>query len=132
MYKIDHTPYGYHLIFSGIVTAEEMQAWFEESKGILAHSQTDEFGVFVDMRELKPLDQLATQYMVAGQSLYKTSGMSRSVVILNSPVLTLQFFLLAKSSGIYRWERYLDASKVQNFEQIGLDWIIRGIDPDSD
>lgn len=130
MYLIQKTEYGYHITFSGIILAEEMQAWLEESRSILAELKEDEFGVFVDMRALKPLDQQATQHMITGQTLYKSRGMTRSVVVLSNPVLTLQFLLLARSSGIYHWERYLDASRVENFEKVGLDWIIQGIDPD--
>ncbi|HPH94864.1 MAG TPA: hypothetical protein PKW33_01470 [Anaerolineaceae bacterium] len=130
MYLIQKTEYGYHITFSGTILAEEMLAWLEESRSILARSKEEEFGVLVDMRALTPLDKLATQHMISGQALYKSSGMIRSAVILSSPVLTLQFLLLARASGIYHWERYLDASRIENCEKAALDWIINGIDPD--
>jgi hypothetical protein len=51
-------------------------------------------------------------------------------VILENAVITLQFRRLAKETGIYNWERYIDASKHKDWEKIGLDWVERGIDPD--
>lgn len=56
--------------------------------------------------------------------------MERSVVILESTIITMQFKNIAKETGIYQWERYLDASKVPNFEEVGKKWLINGIDPD--
>ena len=130
MYKIDQKPYGYHLLFSGYIKTEEMKAWVNDAKICLKTPPAKEFGVFVDMRDLKPLDQETTKIMVEGQALFKAKGMARSVVILNSTIVTLQFRRLAKESGIYEWERYLDASAVNDFEKIGEDWIVRSIDPD--
>jgi hypothetical protein len=106
-----------------------MKKWVKESQGAPAGA-SGKFGIFVDMRALKPLSSEAQNLMVGGQQLYKKAGMERSVVILNSVALTLQFKRLAKDSGIYQWERYLDASSKANWEQLGIDWITKGTDPD--
>ncbi len=68
------------------------------------------FGVFVDMRTLATLQPDAQQAMQEGQLLYREAGMQRSVVIVNSAVLAMQFKRLAKQTGIYEWERYLNAA----------------------
>jgi hypothetical protein len=56
--------------------------------------------------------------------------MQRSVVILKDKITMMQFRGIAKETGIYEWERYIDASAVENWEQIGLDWILNAVDPD--
>lgn len=129
MYKIEKKNYGYHLTFDGFIKAEEMKLWLEESKAVLSKSSGG-FGVFVDMRGLKPLPADSQTHMQEGQQIYKNSGMVRSVVILDNPLATMQFKRIAKSSGIYEWERYIDASSVINWENRGIDWLTKGSDPD--
>jgi len=129
MFKIDRENYGYKLTFSGTIKADEMEQWVEESKKELA-SQAGKFGVFVDMRNLKPLDESAQKKMEAGQKLYKQKGMERSVVVLDSALLTMQFKRIAKETGIYDWERYINAAVTPNWEEVGINWITKGVDPD--
>ncbi len=50
--------------------------------------------------------------MEEGQKEYKERGMTRSVVILDSAIMAMQFKRLAKDTGIYQWERYIDASTI--------------------
>ena len=130
MYKIEETLYGYRLVFGDFIKADEMAQWVEESKKTLAGAP-NEFGIFVDMRTLKPLPPDAQVHMQEGQKLYKTAGMVRSVVIVDSALTKMQFRRIAKETGIYEWERYIDASSVNNWEKVGVDWISKGIDPDA-
>ena len=129
MYKVEKTNYGVKHIFGGIIPADEMKSWVSESKKILA-SLPAKFGVFVDMRNLKPLSPESQTEMQTGQKLFKEAGMERSVVILESSVTTMQFKRIAKETGIYEWERYLDSSKISNWEEAGKNWLVFKIDPD--
>ncbi len=131
MYKIEKKNYGFFMTLSGFIKADEMKQWVEESKKLLI-SQPKGFGVFADLRELKPMPSDAQQYMQEGQKLYKQKGLERSVVVLNSAATTMQFQRIAKETGVYQWERYIDASKIQNWLQVGIDWIKDGKDPDKD
>jgi len=130
MYKIEKKPWGFNLTFGETMSAEEMRAWLEESKKATANASPS-FGVFVDMRTLKPLLAEVQLVMQEGQKLYKAKGMSRSVVILASALVTLQFKKIAKESGIYAWERYIDSSSVHDWENQGIGWIRDNIDPDA-
>ncbi len=129
MYKIDKKDYGYLLTFSGIIDNEEMKKWVEDSKKALMGAPSS-FGVVVDMRDLKPLSDETKKTMESGQKLYKEKGMARSAVILSSAILTLQFKRIAQESGIYQWERYINASKVTDWEKKAVDWVKNEIDPD--
>ena len=130
MYKIAVTDYGYMLTFSGAMDRAEMEKWRVESKAILGQEKRVEFGVLIDMRDLRPLPADAQPVMEAGQELYKAKGMTRSCVILSSSIIALQFKKLAKESGIYAVERYIDATKAPDWEQKAIGWLTKKIDPD--
>ncbi|MBN2545935.1 MAG: hypothetical protein JXB50_09065 [Spirochaetes bacterium] len=128
MYVIQKTEYGYHLTFGGFIDKKEMKTWLKDSIKKLKNNK-EEFSVFIDMRTLLPLPEGSKKYMIKGQKYYKKKGMKRSVVILNDTSTTIQFIRIAKETGIYDWERYIDASKT-DWEKAGMDWIVKGIDPD--
>lgn len=130
MYEIEKKEYGYKLTFSGSIEAGEMRSWLVESKQVL-NSAPESFGVFIDMRNLMPLDEEAQVFMRKGQEFYNQMGMDRSVVIVEDVITTMQFKRIAMESRIYYWERYIDAATVYNWEQIGMDWIVDGVEPDS-
>ena len=129
MYNIEKRSFGYHLIFGGFMELNEIQDWVIASKKAL-QSSPNEFGVFVDMRNLKPLPKRSQSEMEIGQKLFKDKGMNRSVVIVNSATAKMQFRRIAKETGIYEWERYIDASSEENWESIGIKWLEKKDDPD--
>jgi hypothetical protein len=129
MYKIERKSSGYLLTFSGFITREEMQKWADESRQAL-QSEQGAFCVIVDMRNLAPLTPETQEVMVAGQQLYKQRGMKRSAVVVNNAVTAIQFKRLARESGIYQWERYLDGTKPGCFEA-AVAWGRDGVDPDA-
>ena len=68
--------------------------------------------------------------MVKGQQAYKAKGMKRSCVIVKDKVTALQFKRLAMTSGIYAFERYLDATASPNWNDTATAWVRDGADPD--
>jgi hypothetical protein len=106
-----------------------MEQWLSESRKQLAGIPAP-FGVVVDMRTLSPLPADAKDVMVRGQKLYKEAGMQRSAVVLSNPITTSQFQRLAKESGIYAWERYIDASSEPNWQEKAVNWIKSASDPE--
>lgn len=129
MYKIEQTQIGFKLTFGGTITKEELDSWFEESKKALSTCKKP-FGVIVDMRNLEPLPPDVQADMVKGQMLYRNGGLQRSAVILSDRVVALQFMRLAKESGIYNYERFIDASSDAQWEKHAEEWVGFGIDPD--
>jgi hypothetical protein len=55
--------------------------------------------------------------------------MERSCVILESAVVTMQFVRLARQSGIYSFERYINAASHPDWHKKALGWIENKIDP---
>lgn len=129
MYKIEKTSYGVKIFFGDVIVKSEMMNWLSESQKIVK-TLSNKFGILVDMRELLPLAADTQTVLQEGQKLYKEKGMERSVVILNSPILTMQFKRLAKETGIYAFERYIDSSKNSNWEAMAKEWIVNAKDPD--
>jgi len=108
---------------------DELREWAADSRAALRDSP-DEFGVLVDMRDLKLLNDDEQRVMRDGQQHYQDAGMVRSSVILDSAILTLQFRRLAQDSGIYDWERDINAETTDDWHQQAVDWLVDGIDPD--
>jgi hypothetical protein len=130
MYAIEKQPYGYRITFAGFIKGDEMSQWLEEAEQHLAR-QRGPFGVVVDMRDLKPLASDAQQALQTGQRKFKAGGMERSAVILQNPIITLQFKRVAHETGIDAWERYIDSSKIADFEAKATAWVRSGSEPDA-
>jgi hypothetical protein len=129
MYKIEKNDAGFKLTFSGTTNKEELERWLKESENALKGIK-GAFSVIIDMRTLVPLRPDAQALMVKGQGLFRAKGMQRSAVILNDAVVTGQFMRLAKESGIYAYERYIDASSDSQWHRHAEDWVRSGVDPD--
>ena len=117
MYKIEQTQIGFKLTFGGTITKEELEPWFEESKKAL-NTCKKPFGVIVDMRNVGLLPPDVQAEIVKGQMLYRNGGLQRSAVILGNARVTIQFMRLAKKSGIYNYERFIDASSDAQWESM--------------
>ena len=128
MYKIEKTDLGFQLTFGGDMTEAELQTWYEESAGVLAEMNLP-FGVIIDMRTLAPLPIGAQTVMIKGQAMYRSCGMQRSCVILEDAITTIQFMLLARQSGIFKYERYIDASVQKDWRQVARSWVRDAVAP---
>ncbi|TCL70070.1 hypothetical protein EDC14_101059 [Hydrogenispora ethanolica] len=129
MHKVEKTDYGVRLTLGGFIKEDEMSEWAGESQRILSELPAS-FGVFLDMRELKPLPPECRPIVIEVQKMFKERGMVRSVAIFADYVTTMQTKRMSKETGIYEWERYLDASAESDWENIGILWVRDGIDPD--
>ena len=128
MYKIEKTDLGFQLNFGGDMTEAELQTWYEESAGVLAEMNLP-FGVIIDMRTLAPLPIGAQTVMIKGQAMYRSCGMQRSCVILEDAITTIQFMRLARQSGIFKYERYIDASVQKDWRQVARSWVRDAVAP---
>ncbi|BEP28503.1 hypothetical protein [Helicovermis profundi] len=129
MYQIKKENYGFKLVFEGMIHKEEMEKWRDESKKILSSASKD-FGNVIDLRKMSAIKADTQSVMEEGQKLYKESGMKRSAVVLDSAITTMQFKRIAKTTGIDKFERYIDASTHSNWEELAVKWVKEGIDTD--
>ncbi len=108
---------------------DEIKDWYLESKIILKSNKTS-FSVLIDMTRVSPLGSEAKQIMLQGQKMYKDNGMVRSVVLVDQVLEALQFKILAMERGINITERYI-ATESPNAQKKTLDWLVKGIEPDT-
>ena len=131
MFRIEKTNYGFLLTFESFMSKEEVQNWYNEASKHLENNNS-EFFVFVDMRHLIPLLPDAQQIMEKGQKVFKQKGMLRSAVVVKDKITKMQFIRLAKQTGIYHYEIYIDASNDKNWKQTAENWLLHSIDPENE
>jgi hypothetical protein len=124
------TDYGFRVHAPGYITPAEARAWFEALKPRVLALEGRPFGLLVDSRTQKANPPETQELIKEAMVWLRSHGMERSVVVLDSTVALIQILRLAKASGVYAYERYLDALKDPQWEARSLDWIIRAIDPD--
>ncbi|WP_257446257.1 hypothetical protein [Archangium lipolyticum] len=124
------TDYGIRIHCPGYITPAEARAWFEDIKHKVLTLEGKPFGMLADARTQKANPPETQEIVKESMVWLRGHGMERSVVVLDSTVALIQILRLAKTSGVYAYERYLDASKDPDWERRSLDWIIRAIDPD--
>lgn len=123
------TRYGYRINAQGFVTLPEARAWFEDLRRLVGDSGKP-FGLLVDIRGQRGNPAESQEVIKEAMAWMKQSGLARSAVVLDSTVAKIQTTRLAKTTGVYAWERYIDASKDPEWEARAVDWIVHGIDPD--
>lgn len=124
------TDYGFRVHAPGYITPAEARAWFEDLKARVQALEGKPFGLMVDSRTQKanPPD---TQELIKESMVWlRSHGMVRSVVVLDSTVALIQILRLAKATGVYAYERYMDALKDPEWEAKAVGWIKDAVDPD--
>jgi anti-anti-sigma regulatory factor len=129
MWKIQRPSFGFVLTLGGKLDAAEVTTFGASARAELAKPLPDGWGVVVDMRELSPLDPPAQEALVDVQKSFKARGMVRSVVVLNDAIATMQQRRLARTSGIDKWERYINASATADWQSAAKQWVSAGAEP---
>jgi hypothetical protein len=130
MYSISAESWGVLLTFSENFTLEEAQKYDVEIAKVRPRYAGKKWGVIVDSRNLKIMMPGAPEILKKSQEEGKKSGMVRSCVVLSSPIPVMQAKRMARESGIYDVERFLDGNANPNWKQKAMDWVVKGIDPD--
>ena len=129
MYSMERTTYGLFIEVRDTLSKEEAEQWVEDLKAATIDIN-GEFGAFADLRKVLLLSPESKDAVQAGEVHAREHGLVRSVIILSDEVTALQMKGLARLSGIYEWERYIDASSVENWKEVAVNWVVHAIDPD--
>ncbi|WNG33530.1 hypothetical protein F0U61_07790 [Archangium violaceum] len=124
------TDYGFRVHAPGYITPTEARAWFEDLKIRVLALQGKSFGMLVDSRSQKANPPDTQELIKEAMVWLRGHGMERSVVVLDSTVALIQILRLAKATGVYAYERYMDALKDPEWEAKAVGWIKHAIDPD--
>lgn len=128
--KNEITSFGVRCTAPGFIKPEDARAWFEDLKRVVAKLGKSRFGLLVDIRGQLANPAETTQIIQDAMMWLKKAGVERSAVVLDNSVMKIQITRLAKTSGVYAWERYFDAADDAAWESKALEWINAGIDPD--
>ncbi len=128
MYLVEIKDYGLLVQVRGSLGVEDAQVWLQDIKDSLEKVSAP-FGIIVDVREAKIFLPQTQEVIKSAIEVCAKGGMERAAVILNNAVSTLQARRLARESGTATWQRFLDASYQEDWEEKALQWLINGIDP---
>lgn len=129
MYTIEKTDFGLHVVFDGFLQKGDMEAWKTEVEATI-NGKRQEFGAVVDLRGAKAFPADAQQVLFEAIENLRERGLGRQSVVVASSIIKIQATRMAKHLGMYDVVRFLDASSIDDWEKISVDWAARGIDPD--
>ncbi len=124
------TEYGFRSTAPGYIIPAEARLWFEDLQTRVLGLEGRSFGLLVDSRTQKSNPPETQEIIREAMVWLREHGMQRSVVVLDSTVALIQILRIAKSTGVFSYERYLDALKDVHWERKAVDWLVRGVDPD--
>ncbi len=127
MISVTTEEYGFRFVFRGIISPEETAAFFEEI-GSKLERVAPGFVVLADARGLSAPSEQTQKALIDGEHLFRQAGMERSATIVDSPDIQRIANTVAYHSGIR--DRCIDASKVQEWEEVAMAWLHDGVDPE--
>lgn len=129
MYKIEKTPYGIHVVLGGNLDLAEVRKMFiERNRAIRAFK--GRCSVLIDIRSLVPPTPDILEILQVGDSRPPCGTWGRRAMIGLSPVIKSRALQFLFQAGTDDCTRYIDASKIDNWEEIALAWIVDGIEPE--
>ena len=128
MYKIEKTNYGYHITFSGLMSEAEAVQFKTEVEGILP-SLKQPWSSVIDLQTWVPAGPEILMLLHQVEQLSKNHGLQRRAIIVRSPVVKAQAAQLSFISETDAFERRIDASKVDNWEEQAIAWAVHGVEP---
>lgn len=128
MYKIERQNYGVKLTFEGFIAPDEMQAYKDEFK-LMLDLLPPQFALFADMRAMKPLPA-ESQAILSSHPEWTVNRITRSATVLDSALIKMQSRRLVKEWKQDELKRYIDASQHPNWEQMAIDWVANGVEPE--
>lgn len=129
MWNVQRPSFGFVLTLAGRFSLDDVRAFGVACRSELDKPLPDGWGVVVDMRDLVPLGEKEQVSLVDIQKAFKARGMTRSVVVLKDAIATMQQRRLARQSGIDKWERYINASVVLDWQSAAKKWLTSSTEP---
>ncbi len=129
MYKLEQTDYGIKATVQGFMDPTTVTNLRSEFVLLLAQ-QDGPFSLLVDARDLIPPEPESANLLQDCEEMASKAGMQRMAIILKSPVVKVQMQQVGHLSGAGDITRHIDASKVENAEEIALAWVVDGVEPE--
>lgn len=134
MFKITITDYGIAQMVSGTVSVEEIRSWQRlNAKAIstfLKSSSKKNFQAYVDLTQLDPLSDDVIGVVIESQAMASNMGLERCAIILNGTICR-SFMKATRQASMYEGTRFFNSAILPNYEELALEWLIRGKCPDT-
>jgi hypothetical protein len=130
MYKIERKHYGLHVTMGGLYSPDEISIYVKEKERLIAEID-GHFSLLIDLRSAIPPDHADETLLQESQAKLKSWGLQRMAIIVKSPIVGTQARQIAISAAVKEQTRIINASKVPDWEEVALDWILYGKEPDS-
>jgi len=131
MYNFEKQDYGLKLTLSGDLTESEISGMTVELKSLVGLI-SQPFSILVDAREVMTLDQSVFHLLTECQRIVKDAGRQSAAIVIKSPVLKNQGQRITLETGSTEVVRFICSTKHKDWEKVAMDWILRGIEPDSE
>lgn len=131
MYNFEKQDFGLKLTLSGDLTESEISGMTVELKSLVGLI-SQPFSILVDAREVMTLDQSVFHLLTECQRIVKDAGRQSAAIVIKSPVLKNQGQRITLETGSTEVVRFICSTKHKDWEKVAMDWILRGIEPDSE
>jgi hypothetical protein len=128
MYRIEKTDYGFYITFSGRMSEAEAVQFKEEVENMLP-SLAQSWSSIIDLRTWIPAEPKVLMFLEQVERFSRDHGLKRRAIIAHSPVIKSQASQLSFVSETNDLERFIDASKVENWEELAVGWAAHGVEP---
>ena len=128
MYNIEKTYYGFYITFKGRMSEAEAMQFVEEVENILP-TLDKPWSSIIDLRTWVPAKPTVLKSLWQAEQLSKNHGLQRRAIIAHSPVVKGQASQLSFASETHDLERFIDASKIENWEEQAIGWAAHGVEP---
>jgi hypothetical protein len=129
MYQVQKTVFGSRITMAGTFSEEEAHQFSAELAQLRAATPGPRCCI-LDIRTLVPPESKVVDLITEALGLASDSGLRRAAIIVNSPVIKGQAIQVAFRAKAVDACRYFDASKIENWEELSLDWVVNGVEPD--
>lgn len=130
MYTIEKKHYGLRITMGGLYAPGEIAQYVEEKDAALREFEGT-YSLMVDLRSAIP--PVAEDAEILQQSQARSKGrLVRQAIVVHSPVVKLRANQLMVSSQISDRTRFINAAASPNWEEIAMNWILYGEEPDPD
>lgn len=127
--RLEVTHFGLRSTVWDPLTVQEERSWLAGIKEQVPTLETF-YGQLIDLRG-RGVGGLSDPSIVVDAMHYVLAhGLLRSAVVVADPLIAMHVKRLSWDSGVYEWERYIDASVEPDWERLAVEWIDHGIDPD--
>lgn len=128
MYRIRKTSFGFRLTLDGAITVAELTQLKTELPAIFA-SLKKPFGVIDDIRNVVPFGPEVKTLLEELEIMSREAGLERRAVVYKGPVMKGQASQISFLSKTDDLEMRIDASKVADWNDIALAWVVDGVGP---